>query len=220
MFDAVIFDFDGVILDSEPIHYEACCHVFNSIGLTLSYHEFKEKYIGLSDKEMFPLLLVNHGFHFTPAEINAFINNKIEQYTQIIKHHHNLPMISDVDKYIQKIVQDGKKIAICSGSMRIEVTTVLAKLKQGTLQPFFNTIITSDDVQLGKPSPEGYLLTAERLNVAPDKCLVIEDAPHGIAAAKSAGMFVIALSTTQEKHQLHKADRTVDSFVELLESNE
>ena len=71
MFEAVIFDFDGVILDSEPIHYEACCKVFEEINIVISYDEFMEKYIGLPDKEMFPKLLIDRGCYFSIDKITG-----------------------------------------------------------------------------------------------------------------------------------------------------
>lgn len=215
MFEAIIFDFDGVILDSEPIHYEACCSVFNHIGLTLTYDEYTEKYIGLSDKEMFPQLLMDKGYNFSLDEINSFINKKIETYADIINSRDQLPIISGVDQYICDVIQGTKKMAICSGSTKKEVVTVLKKLKQGKLQSYFNTIVTAEDVKFGKPSPEGYLLTAKQLGVPTNKCLVIEDSPYGVEAAKAAGMYVIAILTTHERRQLQRADKIADDFTNL-----
>jgi beta-phosphoglucomutase len=94
--------------------------------------------------------------------------------------------------------------------------SVLKNLKVNYLTNHFNTIIASEDVTQGKPSPEGYLLTARKLNVFPDKCLVIEDSPHGIMAAKNAGMNVIALLTTQSKDNLKEADYIAQDFNQLM----
>lgn len=216
MFDAVIFDFDGVILDSEPLHYQACCHVFKPLGIELTWPEFLENYIGTADKEMFPLIFNNKNLIFSKDEIKNFIHLKVKYYTDMINAHSKLPMVSNVDCYIKSIVKADKKVAICSGSTRSEINAVLAKLNHGELQDYFKLIISSEDVREGKPSPEGYLLTAERLKLSPNKCLVIEDAPHGIAAAKAAGMKVFALPTTQHKSKLSQADRVLESFAELL----
>lgn len=216
MFQAVIFDFDGVILDSEPLHYEACSHVFNQLGLTLSYAEYTEKYLGLSDKEMFPKLFSAKNLSFSLDKINALIEEKTKQYQEIIKLCDNLPMIDSVDRYINYVSQKTPKLAICSGSTRNEVMAVLTKFKQGELQTYFNTIVTSEDVQHGKPSPEGYLLTAKQLNVSPNQCLVIEDTPLGIEAAKAAGMHVIALLTSYKKEELHHADKIISHFNQLI----
>lgn len=216
MFQAVIFDFDGVILDSEPLHYKACIPVFKSLGLELNYDEYVEKYLGLSDKEMFPKFFSERGCSYSPDKIKVLISEKTARYQEIIEQCDDLPMIDSVDQYIVHVSKKISKIAICSGSTRKEIMAVLAKLKQGGLQPYFNTIVTSEDVQRGKPSPEGYLLTAERLNVPPEQCLVIEDTPHGIDAAKDAGMYVIGLLTSYTKSQLQHADKIITHFSQLI----
>jgi len=89
-------------------------------------------------------------------------------------------------------------------------------VRQGKLLSYFDTIVTSDDVKTGKPSPEGYLLTAQQLDVLPSQCLVIEDTPHGVKAAKSAGMQVIGLMTTYDRQQFLMADRVVSGYRQLL----
>jgi beta-phosphoglucomutase len=216
MFKAVIFDFDGVILDSEPLHYEACSHVFKPLGLTLNYAEFVEKYLGLADKEMFPKFFSARNVHVTSEKMNALMEEKTRQYQKIIRQCEDLPMIDSVDVYMDCISQKVPKLGICSGSTRNEISAVLSKLKSGTLQSYFNTIVTSEDVQQGKPSPEGYLLTAKRLDVLPEHCLVIEDTPHGVEAAKTAGMYVIALLTTYTKNQLQQADEVVSHYSQLI----
>ncbi len=219
MFEAVIFDFDGVILDSEPIHFEAYSHVLNEIGLTISHPEYMGKYIGLSDKEIFPKLLKNKGLNASLSEIELFIERKIAFYTEILNDKVDLPLISDADLYINFLLNSKKSLAICSGASTKKINSALVKLNGGKLMPYFHTIITADNVQNGKPSPEGYLLAAERLKVPPFKCVVIEDSPHGVNAAKKAGMFVIALLTTHNRDQLRQADKIVNGFSDLLSGN-
>jgi beta-phosphoglucomutase len=216
MFEAVIFDFDGVILNSEPIHYQACFQAFTTLGIKLDYAEYVEKYLGLADKEMFLKFLAERGLQYSDAERDALIACKVRHYQNLIHLDDNLPMIDDVDHYISHLSKTVRKIAICSGSTRKEITTILTKLKQGALQPYFDLIVTADDVRQGKPSPEGYLLTAKHLNVSPEKCLVIEDTPHGVAAAKAAGMYAVALLTTYQKHQFQHADKVIDGFKQLM----
>lgn len=216
MFEAVIFDFDGVILDSEPIHYEACCSVLGSLGIELSYTEFMAHYLGLADKEMFPKLLQDKGFNFSTDEIKQLTQQKEKAYTYIIGSREYLPLIADFEQFIFKIAATVKNIAICSGSSRNEIAAVLAKVRQGKLQAYFNTIVTAEDVRVGKPSPEGYLLTAKRLQVSPARCLVIEDSLHGVKAAKAAGMQVIALLTTYDRQEFLIADRVIRGFRQLL----
>ena len=111
----------------------------------------------------------------------------------------------------------GLRLAICSGSTKPEIEAVLTKAHEGKLASFFEIMVTSEDVMQGKPSPEGYLLTAKKLGVSPHRCMVIEDTPHGIQAAKQVGMNVIALLTTYKKYQLAEANKIVNSFKELLD---
>ncbi len=216
MYEAIIFDFDGVILDSEPIHYEACRQVLAGIGLSISYNEYISEYLGLSDKDMFPLFLANKGQYFAVNEINLMIKAKSEVYIQIINAREKLPFVQHVEHNILASIKKTNKIAICTGSSKEEVLTALNKLNHGNLLAAFEVIVTSADVELGKPSPEGYLLTAQRLGVLPSKCMVIEDSPPGIAAAKKAGMYVIGLTTSYNKSQLHEADNVFDGYDEIV----
>ncbi len=217
MFDAIIFDFDGVILDSEPLHYKACCQVLTIFGIKLSYKEYIENYLGLADKDMFPKLLSNKNYAFSAGAITGMIQEKNSAYLSIINSHAKLPMIDHFEQFLFNMAPQVKKMAICSGSAKTEIEAVLSKVRQGELQSYFNVIVTSEDVKIGKPSPEGYILSAQKLNITPSRCLVIEDTPIGVQAAKDAGMSAIGLLTTYEKHQFLKADKVVTGFKQLLE---
>lgn len=219
MYEAIIFDFDGVILNSEPIHYEACCTVFKKIGFKLSFEEYKEKYLGLADKEMFPLIFQHKNYVFSSHEIDSFIQQKIKSYIDIINHGKEFPIISGLEHFLNHLITKDKTLAICSGSSKKEIVAVLKKWDKGHFEARFKLIVTSEDVIHGKPSPEGYLLTAEKLTIPANKCLVIEDSPPGIEAAKKAGMKVIALLTTNSRNSLQHADLVVEDFNELLQQN-
>ncbi|WP_454780481.1 HAD family hydrolase [Legionella sp. WA2022007384] len=216
MYDAIIFDFDGVILDSEPIHYDACCYVLKPLGISISYSEYMENYLGLADKDLFPKLLHNKGVSSSDTETKRLIQQKSEVYVHIINTCNPLPLIVDFEQFIFKIASKVNKIAICSGSSRSEISAVLSRVRQGKLQAYFDAIVTTEDVQSGKPSPEGYLLAATRLNVIPGRCLVIEDTLHGIKAAKAAGMQVIGLTTTYGRNQFLLADQVITGYRQLL----
>lgn len=213
---AIILDFDGVVLDSEPIHYEASRQVLSDIGLQLSFDEYNQHYIGLSDKEMFPKILHDKKSNFPLNEINGLIKKKVDIYTETISNHDQLPLVSGIDDFIVCMAKQRKKIAICSGSKRQEIASFFAKIKDRQLECYVSVIVTSDDVKHGKPSPEGYLLTAKLLNVLPDDCLVIEDTPHGVTAALEANMRVIAITTTHSKEQLCNAHMVIHHYTELL----
>ncbi len=216
MLEAVIFDFDGVILDSEPLHYEACCMALKTIGISLSYTDYMTDYLGLSDKEMFPQLLMSKGHYLSPKEVNQLLDKKIESYAYLINSRNKLPFIPGVEQYLLNLRKAAIKIAICTGSTKTELLPVLERFKSGNLTHYFDVIVTSEEIQYGKPSPEGYLLTISRLGVLPKYCQAFEDSPYGIEAAKKAGLKVTALATTHRQQELKNADQVIANFEELL----
>jgi len=208
-FKAIIFDFDGVLFDSERIHNQACNGVFHTLGFNISEEEYFQCYVGLSDNEMFPLILNGKNIACDTVKIPVLIEQKINAYRAIINNRKSLDGFLNVKDFVYAYSKQVDYLAICSGSTRVEVETTLNKLENGTLRNFFSQIITSEDVCNGKPSPEGYLLTAQRLKILPQDCLVIEDTQRGATAAKLAGMSVVALS-------INKADF---ENVDLIASN-
>ena len=217
MHEAVIFDFDGVIIDSEPFHYEACCIALKNINISLSYKEYMAEYLGLTDKEMFPQLIMSKGLYLSSKEINTLIDKKVESYAHLINSRNKLPFVKGVEDYILFNHQHGIKMAICTGSCKTELLPVLERFKHGNLTDCFDVIITSEDVQYGKPSPEGYNLTLEQLNVCASKTIAFEDSPYGIEAAQKAGIHVIALDTSHSRHHLQPAEELISNFTQLLD---
>ena len=215
MIKAIIFDFDGVIFDSEPLHFEACYIVFKKYGITLDYDEYFAHYVGLSDKEIFPKVLSTHQMPLQQDEINQLIEMKIDTYYEIVNTKNDLHPIDGIHEFLAMTHQHHLKIAICSGSKRKEIDIALLKLSNGSLKKYFQIIVTIDNLSQGKPSPEGYLYTAKQLNIHPKNCLAIEDSPHGIKAAKAANMEVIALLTTSSVDKLSQADKIVKDFYHL-----
>lgn len=212
---AIIFDFDGVIFNSEPIHWEAYQIIFQQIGFDFPYSEYLTKYVGVADVEMFPLIFADKGLTYQQHEIKHFIGEKIKVYERII---HSAPELKSIQG-LSQFLADSKKIisqfAICSGSSRTELETTLSKLENGSLKTYFNFITTSEDVSANKPSPEGYLKTAAKLNIPPEQCLVIEDTNVGIKAAKAANMKVVGIATTNKIESLLGADLVVDSYEKI-----
>jgi len=213
MYQAIILDFDGVVLHSEPIHYQAYHKLLNQYNITLSEKEYFSTYAGLSDKELFPKLFKNKNHSLQQTKIYELIQKKVAFYNQLIQDMTTLPLIHGLAEYLYQA--EYNKMAICSGATSSEVMVVLNKLYQQKIVPPFDVIVTAEDVQCGKPSPEGYLLTAELLGVEPDQCLVVEDSPHGIMAAKKAGMTVAALTTTFDPSLLQQADAIFTDFAQL-----
>lgn len=214
-FKALIFDFDGVLFDSEKIHLQACNQVFQSLGFTILEQEYFQKYVGLSDNEMFPLILNNTNFQFDNRQIENFRMQKIDAYKNIINDSETIDSFLDVKKFIRLSSQKIKTFAICSGATRTEIDATLEKLEKGEFKHFFTDIITIDEISKGKPSPEGYLLAAQRLNISPKYCLAIEDTQTGATAAKNAGMSVAAISAHHSDYK--NVDLIAKSFKEIHE---
>ena len=214
---AVIFDFDGVIINSEKLHFEACKKVLKSIGLGLKYAQYLAKYVGLSDAELFPKILQDNNKHCDAEELKRLIQGKIKAYLEIIKQTKTLPFVPGCEQYLKSLAKQGKKLAIFSGGTKQEVMAVLSRVDT-ELQKYFEVIVTFEDVTKGKPDPDGYLLAAKRLNVEPEECLAIEDTAYGVQAAKAAGMRVVALLTTNTAQQLRAADLIINDFRDILEN--
>jgi len=212
---AIIFDFDGVVFNSESIHWKACNIVFNEIGFLVPYDQYLKKYVGLADVEMFPLILADYEYDYSHLEIRKFITQKIAAYENVINSSADLKGINGISEFLESSHKTISKFAICSGSTRTELNTTLSKIENGSLKKYFELITTSEDVSQGKPSPEGYLKTAKKLNVAPENCLVIEDTKNGILAAKKAEMKVIGITTTNPREVLMDAELIVNNYSEI-----
>lgn len=214
-YQAIIFDFDGVLFDSEKIHLQACNQVFHCFGFAISEAEYFQCYVGLSDNEMFPLIFSDKNIPAEPSQIKVLIQNKIKAYKAIINQSQSLAGVAGVKSFIKSYANKLKQFAICSGATREEIEATLSKLEGGRLRQYFNPIITVDDVTAGKPSPEGYLLAAKQLGVLSQYCLAIEDTKRGVEAAKSAGMDVIALTTSHDKSVFNNVSFIANDYGEI-----
>lgn len=214
MIKAVIFDFDGTVFDSEPLHFAAHNRALKErFGLELAYPYYLQHYAGISDQKALPKILTEHNVDISEIDVDELIRFKKSLYTEHVEQMLSLPSIKGLPEFLTW-VQAHYPIAICSNSTRAEIDTSFAKIEQGGLQKHFNTIVSADLVYAPKPSPEGYLFTAKQLGVAPEECLVFEDSPPGIAAAKAASMAAIGLLTTYSAERLSEADVLISNFTE------
>ncbi|MBX9585910.1 MAG: HAD family phosphatase [Gammaproteobacteria bacterium] len=211
-FKAIIFDFDGILFDSEKLHLQACNKVFETLGFTISDDEYFQKYVGLADNEMFESIFNNKKISCSTEQSKLYRIRKIQEYQKIIREIKSLEGVEGAREFLESHSKSINNFAICSCATRVEIDATLNLLEGGSLKKYFKLITTKDDINEGKPSPEGYLLTADRLNISPNNCLAIEDTPIGIAAAKSAGMKVAALTTTHNSSSLTNADFIADHY--------
>lgn len=204
---AVIFDMDGVLIDSEPLHLESTNIVLSADGAFLTPAE-NEAYIGWNEKAYWAELKTK----FTlPGPIDGYIAARQVAVTDLLKRR--LPIADGVTEFIRELHGRGLPLAVASSSQRPVIEHVLAT---GGLSKYFSAIASGDEVKRSKPDPEIFLLAAKRLGAPPDRCLVFEDAPHGSAGALAAGMLCIRVMTeTTRRMKFPPVDRVIESFVGL-----
>ncbi len=203
---AIIFDMDGVIVNSTPYHEKAWKLFLKRYGYNLSESEFKHHVNGKINFD-----IIKHFFpKASKKEIESYGDKKEKMYREII----NKEMISPEGllKFIFMLAKRGIAMAIGTSAPPQNVNFVLKKLH---LRKYFPIIIDASQIKKGKPNPEIYLKVAKKRGYPPSKCIVIEDAILGIQAAKNAKMRVIAITTTQRREELKEADMVIDSFSEL-----
>jgi len=206
MIKAVIFDMDGVIVDSEPLHEQADNGVLNEFGKSMSKEE-AIKYVGVSDEVVYSELKKKHKL---PLSVEELIKKKFEIDVKLLKEKSE-PMPHAIE--LVKQLSRSYKLAVASSSERVKIRIVLSRLK---IEQYFSVLVSAEEVAESKPQPGVYLETAKRLGVNPDRCLVIEDSASGIEAAKKAGMTVIAVPNNYTKHQdLSAADKIVNNLEEI-----
>jgi beta-phosphoglucomutase family hydrolase len=204
---AVIFDLDGVIVESENAHIEAEKQTFLKYNVLMSTEEL-HRYTGTTAKEMFTQLIAKYKLNTTFEEINSqkekILFRLLEQDAEPTK---------GVLSFMQELKRRGIRLAVGSSSPRKLADYVLKKLN---IAGSFDCIITVEDVEHSKPNPETFLKAAKELKLSPSQCLVIEDAKLGIEAAKGAGMKCIGYKNPHSGNQnLSKADIIIDDFSKL-----
>lgn len=203
---AVLFDCDGVVLDSMAKHAQAWCRALARHGAVLQpldvyLHE------GRTVSEVARLLIEQ--FSSVAGAVSA--ETLAAEKEQLFLQDGKISVFPEVPSLLARIRKSGARLGLVTGSGRRLVETVLP----ASVIRLFHTVVTADDVQKCKPDPEPYLCAARRLGLHPAQCLVVENAPLGIQAARAAGMQVVGLTTTLDRRLLHAADTVAESFAEL-----
>ena len=205
-FKAVIFDMDGVIVDSEPRHERAFLEVVRAIGYGETHGLRFADYVGRADRELWQDFVAKHKPPHGLAELLAM---KRDRVLEILRREE--PLFEGLPALVEKLAARCP-LALASGSERAIVEAVLSL---GNLRRFFVATISGSDIQRGKPNPEIFLRAAELLKVAPAECWVIEDSKPGVAAAQAAGMRVIAITNTHSAKELEHATAVVGTYAEI-----
>lgn len=205
---AVIFDMDGVLVDSYQAHYRSWQEVAASLGRDMTPEQFAATF-GQTSREIIASLWPELGR--CEADIALLDNRKEAAFRQILAR--DFPAMPGARSLLESLHEAGFALGLGSSGPPENVKLVLSRLG---VQRLFGAVITGMDVTRGKPDPEVFLLAAQRLGVPPVQCAVVEDAPLGIAAAKAAGMASVGLvSTGRTREALAQADLVVDRLDEL-----
>ncbi|MBL4702043.1 MAG: HAD family phosphatase [Phycisphaeraceae bacterium] len=217
MLNALVFDFDGVIVDSEPLHYRAFVRVAKTLGFEMSWEQYLSEFVGYDDRDAFLAILRSVYGNAIPPDITARLPKLIKDKANAFESEVNQG-IEAIPGSIELITELAGKmpIAIASGATQFDIRIILAKLG---LDNVFDVTVTADDVEHSKPDPESYAkavrLLAEKYpnqNITPQTALAIEDTAAGTCSARSAGLQVLGLTTTGSADLLCDAARVIPNL--------
>lgn len=217
MLRAIIFDFDGVLVDSEKLHLQAFNSVLSRFKIEISTQEYYDRFLGLSDREL--LEVINNrekNLALTHNQFKQLLLAKAEAFKNLTLAQ--AEVIAGVPEFLKMLADNKIPLAICSGALLPEIEMLL---KGANLRQYFDVIVSAEQVKKGKPDPEGFILALKLLNeksssqVEPQNCIVIEDSRWGLEAAKYAGMHTVAITNSYPAEQLNPADKIVSNLSEL-----
>ncbi len=223
MLKAVIFDFDGVIVDSEALHLRAFNRVLSRFGVEIATEDYYAEYLGLTDLECFQVVSQQRQLSLDEQGIEGLIRQKTQVFEELAGAGGRI--IEGVPDFLQMLKDNDIAMAICSGALRAEIELIL---KQARLRHFFVEIVSAEQVRRGKPDPEGFLLSLQELNrdrgsaVTAGQCVVIEDSRWGLAAARAAGMHAVGVTNSYDADELSRcggAEKVVAHLSELSIEN-
>ena len=218
MLRAIIFDFNGIILNDEPLHFRAMRDAVAQIGIRITQEEYWEKYLPLDDERCLAAICDNHNVPLPAGERNQVLAQKSERYRQLLENDY--PLFPGAAQFIRSASRL-YPLALASGARREEIERTL---EATGLEAHFRVIVAAEDFALGKPHPESFLLALKQLNatidgqsppIQPGECLVIEDAVGGVEGARAAGMACLAVCNSYSREELARANRVVASLEEV-----
>jgi HAD superfamily hydrolase (TIGR01509 family) len=207
---AVIFDFDGVLVNSEPLHFRTLREILLPEGISIDEDEYLHHYLAYDDRGAIRLALERHGIPFDSERVDRIAERKAAIFDAAAAE---VPLFPGVRELLDGLAAE-MPLAIASGALHGEIETILSS---GGLLPVFHVIVGADDVTQGKPHPEPYLTAMAGLEphapqLRPEECLVFEDSMPGIAAARAAGMTVVGVTNSYPAARLSAAHRVVESL--------
>lgn len=220
MLRAILFDFNGIVVDDEPIHLEMFQKVLGEEGVSLSAEDYYDHYLGMDDRGCFASVLDAAGETVTVPRLMRLVARKASYYQERIRER-GYPLFPGAVELIQAAADGGRMLGVVSGALREEVE---GALRQIGLRDRFKVLVTAEDVAEGKPDPEGYRRALEALNglpplperlIHPHEVLAIEDSPAGLEAAAEVGLVTLGIAHTYPAAQLGMADAVAERLAGL-----
>jgi HAD superfamily hydrolase (TIGR01509 family) len=212
--EAVLFDFDGILVDSEPMHYRAFTAVLDPLGMGFPWEKYVETYMGFDDRDAFREAFLAKGIVLDDAGLAKLVAAKsLAFHARILD---GVTAYPGAVALIESLHAAGLPLALCSGALRTDIDPILARLG---IARRFDVIVSATDVRRSKPDPESYSLAFARLSerystslTVPGKSIAVEDTPAGIRSAKGAGLRALAVTNSYGSAELAEADWVVDSL--------
>jgi beta-phosphoglucomutase len=198
---AILFDFNGVIIDDEAQHCDALIASLREYGFELDRDSYYRDYLGFDDRECFRFTFARLGRPADEPALHDAIERKNRHYERAVRA--SMQLVPGAAEFIETAALDGFQLAIVSGALRREIELVL---DLSSLRPHFSEIVAAEDVSACKPDPQGYNRAREQLALAPGRCMVIEDSLPGLAAARAAGLRCAMLATSHGEDACAAAD--------------
>lgn len=188
---AIIFDMDGVLIDAKDWHYEALNRALNLFGFNISRYDHLVTFDGLPTRKKLEMLSREHGL---PVGLHGFLNELKQVYTTEAIHARCKPRFQH-EYALSHLKGDGYRIVVASNSIR---STIELMMEKARLRTYLDAVLSNQDVTHPKPAPDIYQKAAATLSLPPAECLVVEDNPNGIAAARAAGCPVMVVQTVAD----------------------
>jgi beta-phosphoglucomutase len=211
---ALIFDFDGVLADTEALHCAAFQAVTASIGLTMTHDDYFQRYLGLPDRDCLAAVCAGAGRQVTPAALDDLCMRKRAAFARLAP----AAQLYDGAAVTLRRLHERYTLAIASGAFRDEIEPIL---QRASVRELFTAVIGAEDVSAGKPAPDPFVRALEEIRrrsetrIAAADCVVIEDSPNGLIAARAAGMRCVAVTTHHDRGTLAEADQIIESVTQL-----
>ena len=210
---AHIFDFDGILADTERLHWQAMQEVLAPHNATFSWETYERDYIGYDDRDALQHALKAANQACAPELLQTLIRQKAAAFLHSV-HHTHVPPFPGAIAAVKAAAAHGP-VALCTGALASDIAPLLT---QFGIRELFQHIVTAEDVPASKPDPASYVLACKGLGIPPTACLAIEDTPHGLQAARGAGCQTLGVAQTHAPEALAPfADRVIPTLLDFIE---